>query len=136
MTAIVNGQIFRGVLFAPVWNSFSNIYNLFYNFFISYVEESLTTYIYIYIQGPGVNAPRPAIHPQVLTGSTISPQHRPAGVAHTRPPIHSTNSVPNWGHQFARHPHNGQVLRAAKSERMNSDLKDVVLTLGGPGAGN
>ncbi|XP_078159009.1 uncharacterized protein LOC144554569 [Carex rostrata] len=103
MTAIVNGQIFRGVLFAP---------------------------------GPGVNAPRPAIHPQVLTGSTISPQHRPAGAAHTRPPIHSTNSVPNWGHQFARHPHNGQVLRAAKSERMNSDLKDVVLTLGGPGAGN
>ncbi|KAJ3691076.1 hypothetical protein LUZ61_020240 [Rhynchospora tenuis] len=105
MTAIVNGQIFRGVLFAP---------------------------------GPGITAPRPTVHPQVLTTSALSPHHCPAVPVHIRPPLHSTNAtsvVPNWGHQFTRQPHASQVLRA-KSERINSDLKDVVLTLGGPGCGN
>ncbi|KAL5222684.1 hypothetical protein ABZP36_027397 [Zizania latifolia] len=107
MTAVVNGQLFRGVLFAP---------------------------------GPGVTAPRPTMHHQILTSSAVPPpQQRPmlahAIPVHARPVPQATGFVlPDCSH------HARQGFPAAKAikpepERGSSDLHDVVLTLGGPGAG-
>ncbi|CAO2184818.1 unnamed protein product [Urochloa humidicola] len=106
MTAVVNGQLFRGVLFAP---------------------------------GPGVTAPRPAVHHhQILTSSAVPPQQRPllahAIPVHARPVPQATGFVlPDCAH----HARQGFPAKAVKSEpeRGNSDLHDVVLTLGGPGGG-
>ncbi|KAK3160681.1 hypothetical protein QOZ80_1BG0062930 [Eleusine coracana subsp. coracana] len=103
MTAVVNGQLFRGVLFAP---------------------------------GPGVTAPRPTAHHQILTSSAVPPQQRPllahAIPVHARPVPQATGFVlPDCAH-LARQ---GFPAKAIKSEpeRGSSDLHDVVLTLGGPG---
>lgn len=107
VTAVVNGQLFRGVLFAP---------------------------------GPGVTAPRPAVHHQILTSSAVPPQQRPllahAIPVHARPvPLPQATGfvLPDCAH----HARQGFPAKAVKSEpeRGSSDLHDVVLTLGGPGGG-
>ncbi|KAM0915968.1 hypothetical protein ACQ4PT_010484 [Festuca glaucescens] len=103
MTAVVNGQLFRGVLFAP---------------------------------GPGVTAPRPAMHHQILNSSAVPPHQRPvlahAFPVHPRPVPQATGFVlPDYG----QHTRRGFPAKVVKSEqeRSSSDLHDVVLTLGGPG---
>uniref|UniRef100_A0A0D9V024 DCD domain-containing protein n=1 Tax=Leersia perrieri TaxID=77586 RepID=A0A0D9V024_9ORYZ len=109
MTAVVNGQLFRGVLFAP---------------------------------GPGVTAPRPTLHHPILTSSAIPPpQQRPmlahAIPVHARPVPQATGFVlPDCSHH-ARQAFPAAAAKIIKSEpeRSSSDLHDVVLTLGGPGAG-
>ncbi|KAI5007607.1 hypothetical protein ZWY2020_054768 [Hordeum vulgare] len=103
VTAVVSGQLFRGVLFAP---------------------------------GPGVTAPRPVMHHQILNSSAIPPQQRPvlahAYPVHARPVLQATGFVrPDYSH----HARRGFPSRVVKSEsdRSSSDLHHVVLTLGGPG---
>ncbi|KAG2597107.1 hypothetical protein PVAP13_5KG190300 [Panicum virgatum] len=105
MTAVVNGQLFRGVLFAP---------------------------------GPGVTAPRPAVHHQILSSSAVPPQQRPL-LAHAIP-VHPRQVPQATGFVLpdcAHHARQGFPAKGVKSEpeRGSSDLHDVVLTLGGPGGG-
>uniref|UniRef100_A0A0D3EMX6 DCD domain-containing protein n=1 Tax=Oryza barthii TaxID=65489 RepID=A0A0D3EMX6_9ORYZ len=115
MTAVVNGQLFRGVLFAP---------------------------------GPGVTAPRPTLHHPILMSSAIPPQQqqqRPvlahAIPVHARPVPQATGFVlPDCSHHARQAFPASAAAAAAKiiksePERGGSDLHDVVLTLGGPGAG-
>ena len=89
-------------------------------------------------QGPGVTAPRPAVHHQILSSSAVPPQQRPllahAIAVHARPVPQATGFVlPDCAH----HARQGFPAKAVKSEpeRGSSDLHDVVLTLGGPGGG-
>ncbi|XP_015688232.1 rab9 effector protein with kelch motifs-like isoform X3 [Oryza brachyantha] len=110
MTAVVNGQLFRGVLFAP---------------------------------GPGVTAPRPTMHHPILTSSAIPPQHQRPVLAHAipvhaRPVPQATGFVlPDCSHHARQAFPAAATAKIIKSEpeRGSSDLHDVVLTLGGPGAG-
>ncbi|KAJ3676056.1 hypothetical protein LUZ60_003468 [Juncus effusus] len=111
MTALVNGQIFRGVLFAPGPG----------------------------VMGPRPVIhpqilPGSTISPHQHHGSRH--QHHPSVPIHARSALHSTSPVsvrPNWGHQFTRQTNSSQILKANKTERIGNDLSDVVLTLGGPG---
>ncbi|KAF0921213.1 hypothetical protein E2562_039319 [Oryza meyeriana var. granulata] len=109
MTAVVNGQVFRGVLFAP---------------------------------GPGVTAPRPTVHHPILTSSAIPPQQQRPVLAHAipvhaRPVPQATGFVlPDCSHHARQaFPAAGAKIIKSEPERSSSDLHDVVLTLGGPGAG-
>lgn len=106
MTAVVNGQLFRGVLFAP---------------------------------GPGVTAPRPTMHHQILNSSAVPPQQQRPVLAHAFP-VHARPVPQATGFvlpDYSQHTRRGFPAKIVKSEpeRSSSDLHDVVLTLGGPGGG-
>jgi Rab9 effector protein with kelch motifs len=132
MTAVVNGQLFRGVLFAPVSKSIRK-QSTDYPGFELVLDVS---HFGFSSQGPGVTVPRPTAHHQILTSSTVPPQQHPllahAIPVHARPVPQVTGFVlPDCAH-LARQ---GFPAKAVKSEpeRGSSDLHDVVLTLGGPG---
>lgn len=144
MTANVNGQILRGVLFSPVrlflhilmtneceMEIDISIMVVYLNFFL------LMTLLRYNHQGPAVAAPRPAINSQGLTCATAIFQHSPSPHAipvHVRPPRQPISGVlPEYGHHLKQTPQ-VQVVKA-QPVKFKGDMQDVVLTLGGPGGG-
>ncbi|XP_022720144.1 acyl-CoA-binding domain-containing protein 4-like isoform X2 [Durio zibethinus] len=112
MTATVNGKIFRGVLFAPGTGVIS--------------------------RGPML-AQSPALTSQVAAAQPFLSSSNSESLKASQPPTmriplessHSTRQAQVNGHMVTR-----ATSSAAKDPKLRSDLRDVVLTLGGPGTGH
>ncbi|XVE63132.1 hypothetical protein DITRI_Ditri06bG0175300 [Diplodiscus trichospermus] len=113
ITAAVNGKIFRGVLFAP---------------------------------GPGIILRRPMLAQSPASTSLVAaaqPFQNSSNSEHLKPsPPPTMRMMPESSYSSRQaqvnRPHSVTVAAssAAKDPKLRSDLRDVVLTLGGPGSGH
>ncbi|XP_077219331.1 uncharacterized protein LOC143853450 [Tasmannia lanceolata] len=117
MTANVNGQILRGVLFTP--------------------GPCVVTRA-VLPQNPTLTSPFVNAHTYSNSNPNSNPNPNPnhGNPAYVRPQHHASFAMPESGHNI-RQAHPPSAVRAtpslAKPTRANSDLQGVVLTLGGPG---
>ncbi|KAJ6918049.1 hypothetical protein NC651_012309 [Populus alba x Populus x berolinensis] len=135
MTATVNGNNFRGVLFSPVSSSLLPSFAVYFelalkpNFIYCFVSRgailaqnhaSPATQIPIVHQFPNSNHTitlKPSHHPKTFSGQESSHSSRQTQVARTYPVIRAVPSL-------------------AEESNPRSDLQGVVLTLGGPASGH
>ncbi|OVA16794.1 Kelch repeat type 1 [Macleaya cordata] len=109
MTANVNGKIFRGVLFSPGTG---------------------------FVSRAAVLPPKSSSLTSTIPIPYSNSNHVPTYVRQSQQPMAFT--IPDSSHHLGRTQSSSVVLRAtpslARSSGIRSDLKDVVLTLGGPGS--